>query len=119
MFDKTSKNAKLTSSDLLVIQELLNKCVREYNSSLIRDKLLDTIVVTNYKKQLVAVINPTGEKVVFVNCICEKGILDLKRAGYNWRTDTFNVSDGGNCYFSVFISLTNKQYRHLHVNGYA
>ncbi len=58
-----------------------------------------------------AFINEEGEKEVWVNCFC-------KTDGQNWKKESIQVDDGGNCYFRVKINLTTGKYHDLMVNGF-
>lgn len=68
------------------------------------------INLSSYKRQYFPVINPTGQKEVWVNCFC-------KHFDKDWRKDMLEVRDGGNCYFSLKINLVTKQISQFIVNG--
>lgn len=85
----------------------------DYNNSLDKDHKQWSIdlIKFNYRKQLIAVTNKTGEKEVWVNCFCNTWDND------RWKTEMMLVADGGNCYFNFKINLTTKKYYDLGVNG--
>jgi len=123
MFDKTSKNLRLSDLDFKAIQELLERGVGDYNIYVSKDTLYKGIKkrwldLSDYKRQLIAVTNNKGEKEIFVSCICASAIPDLYKSGINWRKEYFRVNDGGPCYFRVFLNLTTGQYHNFQVNGY-
>ncbi len=102
----------LTESDINDIENIFKKCVSDYNFSLDqdhRDFIID-LYKNNYKKQLVAVKNSKGEKVVWVNCLCR--VHD-----HSWKSRIYSVDDGGNCYFHFKVNLQTKAYYDLIVNG--
>ncbi len=121
---KDSKPTNLTNDDLLKIETILNKSIKDYNPNQERkfkeindkhpeyklDKKNFTIDLTLYKRQYVAVLNSKGEKEVWVNCFCGAG-------SQNWKKNLIFVKDGGNCYFNLKINLTTGQYYELMVNG--
>ena len=66
-----------------------------------------------YKRQYVPVLNEKGEKEVWINFFCNDFDDD------NWKTATFNVRDGGNCFYSLKVNLATKEVYDLEINGYA
>lgn len=65
-----------------------------------------------YFKQFIAVIDANGEKVVWVNCMCEV-------MGDSWKKTTYIVFDGGSCYFQLKINLTKRVAYDFYTNGLA
>ena len=123
---KDCKPAELTNGDLRQIEELLRKCIdnynpeqkRQYNDIIVkrpgikinkRDIIID---LKRYKRQYIAVTNNKGEKEVWVNCFCDTLVG-------NWRKELVFVLDGGNCFFNLKINLTTGEYYELIVNGVA
>ncbi len=130
-FDKTlnwvfkdNKPTNLSNDDQFKIENILTKCVNDYNPEQERqfneinnkhpeyrlDKKNFTIDLTRYKRQYVATLNSKGEKEVWVNCFCNTH-------NKNWKTERIVVRDGGNCYFNLKINMTTGQYYELMVNG--
>jgi len=121
---KDCKPAELTNGDLTQIEELLRKCIDNYNPGQEREfneikakrpgiginKRDFVIDLTRYKRQYIAVTNSKGEKEVWVNCFCATSI------NY-WRKEVVFVFDGGNCYFNLKVNLTTGEYYELMVNG--
>ena len=113
--DSTNISSSLTKSDILVIETLLSKSVRNYNNSHDRKRWRKPIIDLQngkYARQLMLSLNSKGEIIVWVNCIC-------RRQGQNsdWRKGLISADDGGNCYFNLKINLTTKEYFDLSVNG--
>ena len=77
-------------------------------------KLFQTKPLERYKRQLVPVVNPKGEKEVYVNCFCRN---DNSSFGREWRTKLLLIDGGGTCFFSIKINLTQKKSYELMVNG--
>ena len=65
-----------------------------------------------YFKQFIVVINVKGEKIVWVNCMCEV-------FGDYWKKRIPIVNDGGSCYFRLKINLTKKVVYDFYTNGLA
>jgi hypothetical protein len=121
---KTGKKTDLTTNELLQIENLINKCISEYNlkQKIQFQKLNDEhpkykldknnffIDLINYKRQYIATLNINGEKEIWINCFCDK-------PPKNWRKKLVMVLDGGNCYFNLKINLTQNNYYELFVNG--
>lgn len=99
---------------------LLAACIRTHNVKVRAQRLAgldttgtgsDTVSLAAYSCQLVPVINPQGEKQVWVNGFCQ--------APPAWRTHLFLVDDGGDCYFNVMLNLTQRKWGELSFNGEA
>jgi hypothetical protein len=115
LFDKTFTPATLTESDIQKIETLLINCVTEYNKKLSGDNKQFFLIDMNkekYKRQYVAVTNKKGEKVVWINCLCQTH-------GDNWKTSLIMVDDGGSCFFNLKINLAKEKCYDLSVNGLA
>lgn len=115
LFDKTYSPSTLTQNDIMEIERLLIDCINKYNDKLSSDtKQYFSIDLKQqkYMRQYVAVINKSGDKEVWVNCLCQTH-------GDDWKTSIIMVDDGGNCYFNLKINLTKEKCYDLGVNGYA
>lgn len=91
IFDKNVKSYDLDEKDVEEIIRIFNACPSR--EGILKDK--------PYNKQLVAVINESGEKEVWVNCSCELS------TDFQYRL--IDVSDGGPCYMNMKINLTTHQ----------
>lgn len=114
LFDKDCKPTTLTLSDIKKVESLILKTVAEYNKKSKGSWKIRH--VGKYYKQLVAVINPNGEKEVWVNCLCN--VIELGSRP-NWKTEIVEVMDGGSCYFSLKINLNKNTVYNFMVNGVA
>jgi hypothetical protein len=106
--------ALLIQNDIQIIDSLLLSTVSNYNSSLTDryDAFKIDLERKNYRKQLIAVENLKGEKVVWVNCFCRPW-------DKSWKTRALMVEDGGPCYFNFKINLQTKTVYDFTVNGFA
>ena len=111
LFEGRCLNADLSVSDVNTIDRLVRECIDEYMQGRSR-RSPDAVSRRGYNLQLVAVINPHGEKEVWVNGLC-------KRAKHNWRSDIVLVMDGGNCYYKLRINLTKGTFYGFGINGIA
>jgi len=119
----------LSNGDIAEIERLILKRTVEYNkeeekedSTLYKDKAkstkdfpYDNLIhhPEKYYKQLIAVTNSKGEKVVWVNCFCDEGDKSY------WKKDIVRVMDGGSCYFQLKINLTTNKVLEFYINGLA
>jgi hypothetical protein len=103
-------SAELTSHDLQKIDSLLKMFVVEYNTEQTRQydlfapeakprHILLLLDLNMLKRQYVATINSSGEKVVWVNCFCDS-------RGKNWRKKIITSSGKRMCNFRISINLT-------------
>ena len=94
------------------INLILQKAIQHYNLSIIEKNngiKKDTIVLKNYSRQYMSVINIKNEKLVWVNCFCTSN-------GHSTWPNAVIVSKGGNCYFNLMINLNDKSYSNLKFN---
>jgi hypothetical protein len=90
--------------ELIEIDSLLKCCVADFNLSQRQkfkseDRLrAHTIYLPDYRRQIISVIVPSGERIAWVNCFCENRD--------DWRKQVILVDDGGNCFFNLKINLT-------------
>lgn len=110
----TYRPGTVTQSEIELIDDLLLAAVNDYNNSLPSQHADYKIPLEGkqYKKQLVAVLNPEGEKEVWVNCFCDT-------EGDSWRNRIIVVFDGGPCFFNFKVNLRTKKVYELLVNGFA
>lgn len=109
-FNKDSKVYSLSLNDIKQIEFLLNKEVIKINKEAKR------VIITKpseFYKQLIAVYNSRGEKIVWVNCMCD---INEKQ---NWKKRVIGVLDGGPCYFNFKINLTTNMIYDFEINGVA
>ena len=114
-FGSSFNPATLTQEDIKTIEDLFVSSVVNYNNSLGKDEIGCRIDLHkySYKKQLVAVESKTGEKIVWVNCLCD--FLDSD----SWKSEILIIMDGGSCFFNFKINLANREAYDFEVNGVA
>jgi hypothetical protein len=79
-----------------------------------RFNILDfTIELHEYGRQYMAVTSDKGQKMVYVNCVCDPTEFDYR------ETELIQVDDGGNCYFNFKVNLTTKRLFDFMENGVA
>lgn len=123
---ENSKATQLNDSDILLIEDLLDKSIIENNkieieyylkakkkrpkAKIYKEKFI--IELNRYKIQYLPIVNSKGEKEVWVNCFCSTG-------NRNWKETIISAKDGGNCFFKLKINLTKGYYYEFSVNGEA
>jgi hypothetical protein len=113
-FDNDSKAATLSPTDIIKIEDLINKKVAEYNR--LKKKGVFPLVIKHpekYYKQIIAVINSKSEKEAWISCSCS---VDNKS---NWKKDIILTMDGGSCYFQLKVNLSKNSISDFIVNGVA
>ncbi len=112
--DKSAKPTSVNRSECFLTQNILAQCINAMNDSTQNLKIyrIPYIDLNLYKQQYIPYINSNGDKIVWVNCLCDQNVSD-------WKKDIIIVRDGGSCYFHVEINLTRKNYGLLYVNGNA
>jgi predicted small secreted protein len=122
---KNAKPATLSAAEVSEIDSLLQKAIDAHNQAQEEEyrKMVKAVPAAwsrrdnyfinllHYKRQFIPVINPAGEKEVWVNCFC--GSMS------DWRKRAVIVDDGGNCFFNIKINLTKANWYDLMVNGSA
>jgi hypothetical protein len=99
-----AKSFKLSDSELKVVDEVFNICVNQNN--------IDTSYF-HYKRQYVPFLNKDGQKKVWINCFCS----DFGNDFTQWKKFIVLVEDGGSCFFSLIINLTDRSFSNFDVNG--
>ena len=127
-YEKNFRIVELTEADFAQIEHILSKCIDTYN--LAQKQFYDSVVAMHnarsyileesmyidlkkYRRQVVAVIGPNGEKQVWVNCFRISNNSDFDY----WRQTIVRVRDGGNSFFNVIINLTKKACFDFIING--
>ena len=109
-FEKNTRYFNLSDSEFLLIDEILQRCLDEYNRG--RDSSAnDFIKVDRYRRQYIPFIKD-GQKYVWANFFCAS-IEDHK----NWKKKPVLVFDGGACYFRITINLSKSRFFNFYVNG--
>jgi len=124
-FPPAYKQATLSPKEINMAEATLSNCVIDYNTSLRRkynnwlntDSSQQIIGLKNNRRQYIAVINPKGEKELWVN-FTPHVIYDDGRKDYSWKEDVTVVDDGGSSYFHLKVNLTKRICYDLFVNGH-
>ena len=124
--DGYSKELNLTNNDIKIIDELLKKTVSNYNltaDSAIEDvsadstiTFLDTIQLSNYKRQYLPYVDKEGKRKVWLNMFCESDSI-FKLVGINWKKDPIITADGGKYFFQLIVNLTDKSVSNFEMNA--
>jgi hypothetical protein len=124
-FPRNSDPISLTQDELVLMESIFTSAVTEYNDRVRpllprlyetlgrKDSTLILINFKEYKRQYFPYKDVNGERIVYINCFCEK-YGEFR----HWREVEELVDDGGNCYFQLKINLTQKKYIDFFVNGY-
>jgi len=102
----------LTVQEIKTIDSLLNCSVEKYNIEAqkcfeeiersqpdLKPKKSDFVIELNdYKRQYTPVLNSKGERIVWIDCLCET-------MNHNWKKEKPFIKDGGKCFFSLTINL--------------
>jgi hypothetical protein len=120
---ESTMTTTLSTTELDAATRLLTKCITDYNDQ-IREgfkkrgekkryaRMYQVMTLSKYKVQFVPYLNEKGEKEIWINGFCSD--YDI-----NWKTEIVHVFDGGNCYFTVRLNLTNNKCIAVGTNGYA
>lgn len=110
---KDYKSTELNGYEILQVDSVLDYCIAE-NKKSVNDTNSFSKYIGDYKfyKQLMPFVNKYNEKIVFVNCFCRYPMKDNR-----WKEEMYFVSDGGNCYFHVYINLKDLKYYDLLINS--
>jgi len=106
LFDKSYKASAVSLNEIKEIEHLIKKQVSVFN----RTAINVIVKPEKYFKQFIAVTNSKGEKLVWVNCLCEV-------FGDVWKKRIPVVNDGGSCFFQIKINMTKKVAYDFYVNG--
>ncbi|TSD65929.1 hypothetical protein FFF34_000595 [Inquilinus sp. KBS0705] len=126
LFNERSEAATLSGKELIKVEKIIRVMVKEYNQKIKADKKrnkqkqpdaeVNNLAIKkpgNYYKQLIAITNHKGEKIVWVNCFCTPY---EKR---HWKKGVVLILDGGPCFFNLKINLSTNTVIDFKVNGVA
>lgn len=109
-FDSAYQPAELSHAELRLVDSLMVNAVLAHNLTEIYETRYIDVADTSYRRQVIAVRNTHGEKVVWINCLCRPD-------DDSWKTQITMVMDGGSCYFNLKINLATKKFYDFFVNG--
>jgi hypothetical protein len=67
-------------------------------------------------RQYLPYINQKGDSIVFINTMCE--IIKPSESSFCWKNKIILFNDGGPCFWSIKINLSNDTYFDLMTNGF-
>ena len=121
-FPNNSDPLPLTQEDIKLTDSLLKISIDSFNKHNPLKEMFDNtlhpiepldINLSNYKKQFFPYLDVNFEKVVFINCVCNKHIhSDWKKKPLEGRLHS------GICQFLVKINLTTKNFYEFSIGGY-
>jgi hypothetical protein len=104
--------------ELKKTEEILIKAINENQFYFLKEKKLSEIK-KNYRQYL-CYINDKGEKVVYINSMCDL-FTDYDKENnpisFDWKNKMIDISDGGECYWNIKINLSTNEYYELKING--
>jgi hypothetical protein len=105
-------------SDLIKVNEILNKALLDKQFYFLKKQSLSQLQ-KNYR-QYICYLNEKGEKIVYINSMCELSIdydKNNKPVPFDWKNEMIQISDGGDCYWNIKINLNTEKYYDLMING--
>lgn len=114
-FDEQKQRYTTTEEDIAAVEKILRENLDyiktnqpDYSYS-ISDNL------DNYLRQYAGFINKDGEKVVWVNFLCDDGYINIS----SLHESILTVLDGGSCFWSVKVNIAKRKLYDMRVNGVA
>jgi len=98
---------QVNNEEVQSIYHILTNVIDSLNKA--RDRKINP---AEYKFQIVPLKSVNAQKIFWVNCFCNGGAL-------NWKTQIYQVKDGGMCFFNTRVNLTTLTYSNLVVNSSA
>lgn len=108
------------TTDLIIIEQLIMDAVQKNKTD-----LLTRASLPNYYRQYVGFLNATGERMVWVNALCEikEGMVEKNGEFFlepwQWKEELIIVEDGGHCFWNILINLDKYEYFQFFINGVA
>lgn len=120
--DIDSKPSKLSRKEILEIEDIISlelndilKFHKNRTNETYRGKDKELIKKQNkYVRQYVPRLNSNNEKIVTIFFICAP-----KTQFPDWKTQTYNIIDGGSCYFNITVNFNSKKILKTYVNSVA
>jgi hypothetical protein len=94
VFESGMTRTTLSDEEIPRVKALIKKAVDQYNA-----EPTTPIDLTGFRYQFVPLKNEKGEKEVWANCFCSYYMGE-------WKTELVFVFAGGNCFFDVYVNLT-------------
>ncbi|WP_430408591.1 hypothetical protein [Kordia sp.] len=99
-----------SNKDFVEINSIIEDAIQDGEFYFLKTKSISEI--KKYYRQYLFYTDDKGLKIVFINSMCNI-------SSYNdtdWRKEMLDIADGGDCYWSLKIDLTNKKLFSLKVN---
>jgi hypothetical protein len=109
---------KPEKTDLNKVNEILIDAINNNEFHFLKSKNISELK-KNYRQYL-CYTNEKGEKIVYVNSMCELYTdydKNNKPIKFDWKNEISKTSDGGSCYWNIKINLTTNKYYDLVING--
>lgn len=103
----------VSKQDVGLIEQLIEDHIKLYNKQVQSEFKIKT-PTRDYSKQLIAIKNEKGERIVWANCSCY-----AEHKYPIWKKQITVTDDGGDCFFSIYINLSKMKCYKFYVNGVA
>lgn len=113
VFGRNYKSYTPTAAEIDQAEELLSQCFAKQVSGTVNR--FNGKKLEDYNRQFLGGITESGEKVIWINCLCKREDAAFK----DWKTRLIIVADGGNCFFNVKVNINKQVYYDLMINGNA
>lgn len=100
-----------TSNDINELEILLNKNIEVINTNKFKPLIHKNL--NNYYRQYIGFYNEKGEKIIHVNFLWKE---DVHSSEEKWKTEWYDVADGGSYYWNIKYNLVNKTFFNFRVN---
>ena len=98
------------------VDSLMIKAIEAGDFYFLKNKTISEI--RKYYRQYLCYINEKGENIIFINSMCNLSDYqnDDNLKSLDWEKEMLKIADGGDCYWSIKINLTQEKYFDLRVN---
>lgn len=81
--------------------------------------MANLIDLTKYKRQYFPGTTGSGDRIVWIRCICDDVIKFYKKSpmALDWRKQYSEIRDGGDCIFSLKVNLSTQMTYGFITNG--
>ncbi|MEZ5425679.1 MAG: hypothetical protein R2747_05400 [Pyrinomonadaceae bacterium] len=101
------KRTELNYLEIEQVETLFKQAVEENNKTAREGQKIENL--DKYRLQFIPFLNQQNEKVIWINGFCSN------QPG--WEKELVLVKDGGNCYFNLYVNLTQNSFEKFQVNG--
>lgn len=117
MIGKDFKIWKPNDSDLQIVDDVLISAIDNGEFFFLENECLSEI--RKYYRQYLCYINEKGEKIIFINSMCELDTAydeNNNPTVFDWKNEMIDIDDGGDCYWKIKINLTTNKHFGLMIN---